>query len=290
MNVGFIGLGSMGFAIAQNLLKAGHTLTVYNRTASKAESLRQQGARVAQNPGEACGGDVVFTMLADDAALSAIFDDGKLLDRFGAGTIHVSMSTISLALAEKLTAMHREAGKAFVSAPVFGRPDAAAAAKLFIVAAGSTDLLEQCQPLFSIVGQKTFPIGEKPPQANVVKLCGNFMIGSVIESLGEAMALSRKAGIDPQQFLDVMTGSLFSAPVYKNYGAMIAKGQYEPAGFKLALGLKDIRLALAASDELRVPLPLGGLIRDHLISALAQGMENYDWAGFAAVITKNAGL
>ena len=293
MDIGFIGLGSMGFPMAQNLLKAGHTLTVYNRTASKGEPLRAQGARMAANPAEACSGDVVFTMVADDRALSEIWDGGKLLEGFGERTLHISSSTISIALAQTLEKAHRSAGKGFVSAPVFGRPDAAAAAKLFVIAAGDANAVRQCEPLFAVIGQKVFPMGETPHHANVVKICGNFLIASMMESLGEAMALSRKAGVSPEQFLDVMFGSLFPAPIYQIYGRQVIKSQQgEPAaaGFALPLGLKDIRLALAAADDLRVPMPLADLIRDHMLAAMAQGMESRDWSSFTAVIAKNAGL
>src|SRR5579872_5695542 len=283
----------MGFPIAQNLLKAGHTLTVYNRTASKAEPLCAQGASVAPTPAEACHGDVVFTMLADDRALLEVLDNGKLLQSFGPKTVHVSLSTISVALAQQLEKMHRDAGKGFVSAPVFGRPDAAAAAKLAIIVAGDAELAKLCEPLFSAIGQRTFHFGYTPHHANIVKICGNFLISSMLESLGEAMALSRKCGVDPLQFLDAMTSSIFPAPIYQNYGRMVAqnqRGEPAPAGFALPLGLKDVRLTLAVADDLNVPMPVACVVHDHMLTAMAQGMEKLDWSAFTAVIAKNAGL
>src|SRR5436305_8066954 len=254
MKVGFIGLGHMGTGMAASLLRAGHEVTVYNRTPGKAHGLVAQGARAAARVVDACRGDAVVTMLADDGALEgAVFGEQGVIGSLGRGPIHVSMSTISVALSERLTAAHAEAGQRFVAAPVFGRPEAAAAAKLFIVAAGAPEALEACRPLFEALGQKTFPIGDKPPSANLVKLSGNFLIGATIEALGEAMALVGKAGVDRRQYLDLLTSSLFTAPIYKTYGGLIVEQQFEPAGFAAPLGLKDIRLALAAAETLRVP-------------------------------------
>jgi 3-hydroxyisobutyrate dehydrogenase-like beta-hydroxyacid dehydrogenase len=291
MDVGFIGLGNMGSAMARNLLKAGHRLAVYNRTRAKAEMLAAEGARVVEHPGEACTGDAVITMLADDNAVESVtFGDGNVLASLGVNTVHVSMSTISVALSERLAQAHEKAGRAYVAAPVFGRPEAAAAAKLFIVAAGSAKAVARCQPLFEAMGQKTFNIGETPSAANLVKLSGNFLITSVIESLGEAFALTRKSGIEPHQFLDILTGSLFSAPIYKTYGGLIADQQYEPAGFKMSLGLKDNRLALAVADALSVPMPFASQIHDHMLAAVAQGYGDSDWSGLARLSARNAGL
>ena len=224
MNIGFIGLGHMGGAMARNLLKAGHHVILHNRTPSKAEALASEGARVAKSVGGACRNEAVVTMLADDEALAdAAFGDGKLIAELPRNAVHVSMSTISVALSDRLTEAHQAAGQAFVAAPVFGRPEAAAAAKLFIIAAGAEDAIGHAQPLFDAVGQRTFVIGEKPSQANVVKLSGNFLIASMIESLGEAFALIRKSGVDPHRYLEILTSTLFSAPVYKTYGGLIAR-------------------------------------------------------------------
>jgi 3-hydroxyisobutyrate dehydrogenase-like beta-hydroxyacid dehydrogenase len=291
MEVGFIGLGHMGLPIARNLLKSGHRLVVYNRTPSKAMALAAEGAQVAERPADACRGDVLVTMLPDDEAVEeVVFGSGNVLSVLGRETIHISMSTISVALSARLTEAHAKAGQSFVAAPVFGRPDVAAAAKLFIVAAGPPAAISRCQPLFDAIGQKTFAIGDQPQSASLVKLTGNFLIASVLECLGEAFALVRKSGIDAHQFRDILTGSLFAAPVYKTYGSIIADEKYEPAGFKMALGLKDIRLALAAADAKLVPMPVASLIRDHYLAALAQGEQDSDWSGLARLAARNAGL
>ena len=204
MKVGFIGLGQMGSGMAANLLKAGHEVTVFNRTTGKMKALLEQGALPAARVADACRGDAVITMLANDDVLeSVVFGVEGVISNLGKGAIHISMSTISVALSERLAAAHAEAGQRFVAAPVFGRPEAAAAAKLFIVAAGAPDAVDACLPLFDALGQKTFPFGNNPQAANLVKLSGNFLIASVIEALGEAMALVSKAGINRGQYLDL---------------------------------------------------------------------------------------
>jgi 3-hydroxyisobutyrate dehydrogenase-like beta-hydroxyacid dehydrogenase len=291
LNVGFIGLGQMGAAMARSLVKAGHQVTAYNRTHAKAEALAAEGARVAERIADACRSEILITMLADDAAVEALlFGDAGIGQSLGAGAIHVSMSTISVALSERLARMHREATQIYVAAPVFGRPEAAAAAKLFIVAGGPSQAIEKCQPLFDAMGQKTFIIGEKPSDANLVKLSGNFLIAATIESLGEAIALIRKSGIDAHHYVEILTGTLFSAPVYETYGAIIADEKYEPAGFKLALGFKDVRLAFAAAESLQVPMPIASLIRDRFISGLARGEGDSDWAALARLAARDSGL
>ncbi|MGO9271965.1 MAG: NAD(P)-dependent oxidoreductase [Terriglobia bacterium] len=288
MNLGFIGLGQMGLPMARNLLKDGHALTVYNRTRSRAEQLVPEGARVAGTPGETCRGDAVITMLADDHALQDVMPD--LAAKLGPATIHVSMSTISVAKSRRLAELHAQSNQGFVAAPVFGRPEAAAAQKLFVVAAGPRPLVERCQPLFDAVGQKTFVVSEDPPAANVIKLCGNFMIASILEILGEAVALARKSGVDAGSFLDVLTGTLFNAPVFKTYGAIIAQEKYEPAGFRAALGLKDARLVLEAADDAAVPMPVANLVHDRLLTLVAQGRQDLDWSALACLAAEQAGL
>jgi 3-hydroxyisobutyrate dehydrogenase-like beta-hydroxyacid dehydrogenase len=291
MDVGFIGLGRMGVAMAANLLEAGHRVTVYNRTPGKDRELIVKGARAAAEVAEACRSDVVMTMLADDKAIEAVVHGGRgMLASLPKGAIHVSSSTISTALSERLTADHGAAGQRFVAAPVFGRPDAAAAAKLFVVAAGATDAVQHAMPLFEAIGQKTFVVSETPKAANLVKLSGNFLIAAVIESLGEAMALVAKGGVDKRQYLDLLTSTLFGAPVYRTYGALIAEGKFEPAGFAAPLGQKDIRLVLAAAEELRVPLPLASLLRDRLLTLLAQGGDALDWSAISGLAAKDAGI
>jgi len=291
MKVGFIGLGHMGTGMAANLLRAGHEVTVYNRTPSRARALVEHGARAAAQVADACRGDAVITMLADDGAVEGVvFGENGVIEVLGKGAIHVSMSTISVALSERLAAAHADAGQCFVAAPVFGRPEAAAAGKLFIVTAGAPDVVEACQPLFEAMGQKTFPVGDEPKAANLVKLSGNFLIASVIEALGEALALVGKAGVDGHRYLDLLTSTLFTAPVYKSYGGLIAEGKFEPAGFAAALGEKDIRLTLAAAETLRVPMPLASLLRDRFLTLLAHGGEALDWSAIGQLAAKDAGL
>jgi 3-hydroxyisobutyrate dehydrogenase-like beta-hydroxyacid dehydrogenase len=290
MKAGFIGLGSMGLPMARNLLKAGHEVTVYNRTLERAESLRAEGANIARQAGDACRSDVLITMLADDPAMRAVVFGGQLIPELAAGAVHVSMSTISVALAQELAQAHTEAGSQFISAPVFGRPEAAEAAKLAIVAAGPARAIAKCQPLFDAMGNRTFVVGEEPSKANTVKLAGNFLILSVIESLGEAYALLRKSGVAPEQFLEIMTSTLFAAPVYKTYGNLIAKEQFLPAGFKLPLGLKDVSLLLAAAADARAPMPVASLVRDHILAAIARNGEDLDWSSFSRISAENAGL
>src|SRR2546425_5104234 len=237
MKVGFIGLGHMGAGMAANLLRAGHEVTVYNRTPSRARALVEQGAHGATRVADACRGDAVITMLADDGAVEGVvFGEDSVTQVLSKGAIHVSMSTISVALSERLAAAHANAGQGFVAAPVFGRPEAAAAGQLFIVVAGAPDVVDACQPLFVAMGQKTFPVGDEPKAANLVKLSGNFLSASVIEALGEAMALVGKAGVDRRRYLDLLTSTLFTAPVYKTYGGPISQGGVAPAGVAAAAG------------------------------------------------------
>ena len=292
MKVGFIGLGSMGSGMARNVMKAGHTLVAYNRTLSRAKELQRLGATVAKSAGEAAASaDVVITMLADDRAEEdVVFGSGNVLESLAAGKTHVCMSTISVALSRRLTEAHEKKSQGYVAAPVFGRPEAAAAAKLFVVAAGRAEIIESCQPIFDAVGQKTFIAGEQPSAANVVKLAGNFLLSAVIEGLAEALALARKSKLDPNQVLEIFTSTLFPAPVYRSYGGMIAAEKFEPAGFKLPLGMKDNRLVLAAAEEAGVPMPMASLIRDHFVAAMAQGLGEADWSAIAKISYRNAGL
>jgi 3-hydroxyisobutyrate dehydrogenase-like beta-hydroxyacid dehydrogenase len=292
MRVGFIGLGNMGMPMARNLIKAGHRLTVYNRTPDRAEELPASGASVAGSAAEAAGDAEVFiTMLADDLAVEQVmFAPGNAIRALRPGAVHVSMSTIGVALSRRLAGAHHETGHRYVAAPVFGRPEAAAAAKLYVVASGPPDQVERCRPLFEALGQKTFFVGPDSTAANVVKLAGNFMIQSVLESLAESFALVRKYGIQPEALLGVLTESLFDAPVYRTYGNLIAAGKFEPAGFRLPLGLKDNRLLLAAADEAVVPMPMANLIHDRFVAALAQGMGRLDWSAIARISYRSAGL
>jgi 3-hydroxyisobutyrate dehydrogenase-like beta-hydroxyacid dehydrogenase len=290
LRIGFIGLGNMGAAMAANLVKAGHDVTVYNRSRAKVDALVAEGARPADSIADACGGDVVITMLANDDAVEAVtFGDGGILASLGRGATHVSSSTISVPLSERMTAAHAEAGQQFVAAPVFGRPEAAQAAKLFVVAAGDRATLEAISGVLDAFSQRTFIVSEEPKAANLVKLSGNFLITSVIESLGEAMALIGKAGVDKHQYLDILTSTLFGAPIYKTYGELIAGERFEPAGFAATLGQKDIRLVLAAAEDLRVPMPVASLIRDRFLTLLARGGADLDWSAIGALPAWEAG-
>jgi 3-hydroxyisobutyrate dehydrogenase-like beta-hydroxyacid dehydrogenase len=291
MDIGFIGIGQMGRGMVRSLLRSGHHVTVYNRTRDKAASLEADGAKLAERPADACRADFVVTMLADDAAVEAVtFGETGILSALAPGAVHVGSSTISVACSERLAAAHEKAGRHYVAAPVFGRPEAAETGKLFVIAGGSAALIKRCQALFDAVGQRTFVVGERPSQANLVKLAGNFLFAATIESLGEAMALVRKGGIDSGRFLDLLTNSVFTAPVYRTYGGIIVSEKYEPAAFPVTLGLKDIRLALAAADAAAVPMPIASLIRDHFLEAVAQGHGDSDWASLARVVARNAGL
>ena len=291
MEIGFIGLGRMGSGMAANLQRAGHSLTVYNRSPGKDRDLVRAGARRADTIGDACRADVVFTMLSDDRALEAVaYDDAGILARLRAGAVHISSSTISVELAERLAADHADAGQRFIAAPVFGRPDAAAAARLAVVAAGAPDAIDEVMLLLKSIGQKVFIVSETPKIANLVKLSGNFLIASVIEALGEAMALISKAGVNKDQYLNILTSTLFDAPVYRTYGSLIASEKFEPAGFAAPLGYKDIRLALSAAEELSVPLPLASLLHDRLLRLLANGGEALDWSAIGGLAARDAGL
>ncbi len=291
MKIGFIGLGNMGSPMAGHLLKAGHEVIVYNRTAEKAEALVRQGARRAATVAQVCNAEVVLTMLSDDHALESVsFGDNNLLESLSEGSIHLSCSTISVALSDKLTLNHERREQHFVSAPVFGRPEAAAAAKLYVVAAGDPASADKCQPIFDAIGQRTFRFGGKPSSANLVKLSGNFLIMSVIESLSEALALVGKGGLDQREYLDFLTSTLFNAPVYKTYGTLAVEKKFQPAGFLAALGLKDIRLALQAAESLRVSLPIADLVRNRLLTLLANGGESLDWSAISQIAARDAGL
>lgn len=290
MQVGFIGLGSMGRAMASNLTKAGHSLAVWNRSPEAIKPLVEAGARAAGSAAELFACDAVITMLADDDAVRHVILGPGVLDTAGKGAVHVNMATISIALVDELVAAHKERGLAYVAAPVFGRPEAAEAAKLNILAAGDAAAIARVQPLFDAMGQKTWPLGPEPRCANAVKLAGNLMIAAAIEAMGEATALGLAHGVPSADLLDVLSNTLFASVVYKGYGAAIAARAYEPAGFKLRLGLKDVRLALQAGDGANVPLPFGSVLRDNLLAAVAQGNGDKDWSSLADVAHQRAGL
>ena len=277
--------------MARNLLRAGHELTVYNRTREKVEALTRDGARVADSPAEAArDAEAVFTILSDDhAVMDVVCGENGIASTLKKGAAHISSSTISVAFGQRLTEEHKSRGQAFVAANVFGRPEAAEKKQLIVVAAGENNTLERFRPLFDAIGRKTFVAGNEPWQANAIKLCGNFMIASMLEAFAEAFATMRKAKMDVHVFLDTMA-ELFGSPVYKNYGQIIADEKFEPAGFALKLGLKDVRLVLEAAEQFDAPMPFASVVRDHLISAIANGQEEMDWSSVAQVAARNAGL
>lgn len=290
MKLAFVGLGRMGSAMARNLLHAGHVVAVYNRTPEKSAALTSEGARIAASPAEACRNcDAVVTMLADDHAVEqVVFGEDGIAAGLGSG-VHISSSTISTAMARRLASTHTERGQGMLSAPVFGRPEAADAKKLLVVAAGAPEIVDRFRPVFDAIGRQTFIAGLEPWQANAVKLCGNFMIAAMLEAFAEAYATIRKAEVDPHLFLETMS-ALFASPVYTNYGRIMADEQFEPAGFALKLGLKDVRLVLETAQECESTMPMASLVRDHLLSAVAQGQAELDWSSLARIVARNSGL
>ena len=290
MKVGFIGLGRMGAGMAANLVKAGHDVTVFNRSRAKTDAVVALGAKAAATVAEACQGDAVMTMLANDEAVeSVVYDEGGVLASLAEGAIHISASTISVALSRRLSDSHASRRQRYLAAPVFGRPEAAAAGQLFVVVGGADDAIRDATPLFDAIGKQSFIMSETPSLANLVKLSGNFLGASVIEALGEAMALVGKAGINERQYLEFLTSTLFDAPIYKTYGSLIADGRFTPPGFAAPLGQKDIRLVLAAAEDLRVPMPVASLLRDRFLNLLAHGGDQLDWSAIGRLPAADAG-
>ena len=286
MEIGFIGLGAMGRGMAANLLKGGHPLRVWNRSPQPAHDLAAQGAYAAATPAEAAAVDILFTMLADDAATRAVLRDGGALAALKPGAVHVNMATVSVAFSREMTALHAEHGVGYIAAPVLGRVDVAAAGRLNIVAAGPDALIARVQPLFDLMGQKTWRFGERPEQASAVKLGANLSLACAIEAMGESSALAGAHGIPAADFLDLLSQTLFAgSPVYKGYGGMIAQERYGPAGFKLSLGLKDVGLANAAASEQGLRLRFGGVLRETLQEAVARGDGDLDLAALARMST-----
>jgi 3-hydroxyisobutyrate dehydrogenase-like beta-hydroxyacid dehydrogenase len=291
MNIAFLGAGRMGAAMARNLLRAGHSVTVYNRDRTRAEALLPDGARVGATPAEACTGcEAAISMLSDDRAVEeVVFGPGGAAGALSAGSAHISCSTVSTAIARKLAAEHSQRGQGFLSAPVFGRPETAESRKLVVVAAGPAELLERFRPVLDSMGRETVHVGTEAWQANAVKLCGNFMIASMMEAFAEAFATLRKAGVDLNAFQTAIN-SLFASPVYANYARIIAEEKFEPAAFPLPLGLKDVRLLLETSAECQAPMPFAGIIRDRLLASMARGQSDLDWTCMTRIAALEAGL
>lgn len=289
MDVGFIGLGAMGSGMAADLIKAGHKVRVWNRSRGPAEKLAKQGATVVERPEEAFQGEAAVTMLADDDAITAVILDQGVLAHARRNLVHVVMATISVGFAQRLEKIHADRNLAYVAAPVMGRPDVAAAGELNILAAGDAAHIRRVQPLLDAMGKATWVIGSTPHQANVAKLAANFMLASAIEAMAESIALARRHDVDPKKLIEIFTSTLFAAPAYKIYGPAILDGGFKP-GFRLALGLKDVRLALAAGEQVGAPLPFASVLRDNFVDAIAHGDADRDWAAVSNVALRRAGL
>jgi 3-hydroxyisobutyrate dehydrogenase len=278
MQIGFIGLGNMGRAIATNLIKGGHTVTVWNRSPQAAAPLHELGARVASEPGQACEADVVFSMLADDQAVTQVFLDGGLLPRMDKRAVHVNMATISVPAARQLADAHTAQGVGYVAAPVMGRPDSAAAAKLTLLVAGAADRVQPLAPLFELISHKTVMLGEAPYRANAMKLTVNFILASAVEALAEGAALAQAYDIGTDTLVDLITSTILPGPIYSGYGGLMAKARYEPAGFKARLALKDVLLAQEAARDVQAALPLSNVVAASLRGAVEQGRGDHDLA------------
>jgi len=290
MKIGFIGLGRMGGHVAANLLKAGHSVTVWNRSQGPVRELVAKGAIAATSPEDALQGDAVFSMLANDAVMREVGLAGALLDGAAKGLVHVNLATISVEFAKELQAAHKTRGLGYLSAPVFGRPEMAETGQLVAVVAGDADALAKMGSVFPAVTARVVPVGDEAEKANLFKICGNFMIASELEAIGEAFALLRKGGVDPALFHDVLAGRLFTGAVFKAYGLMVLNHQYEPAGFALTLGLKDVNLARSAASGLGVEMPIAELLKTHYDQAIAWGWQDKDWSAIGEVSAKKAGL
>ena len=290
MNIAFIGLGTMGLPMASNLLEAGYRVQAWNRSPEPASKLAQLGGTAAADPRAAAeDADVLISMLADDAATRSAVIGTQALSALKPGAIHINMATVSVALTTELADMHRRQGTRYIAAPVLGRVNVAEAGKLNILAAGDPAALATVQPLFDVLGQKTWNFGEHPERAAAAKLAVNFMIASAIGTMSEAVALVQGYGVDKAGFLNLVTSTAFAAPVYQGYGSAMAQERFEPAGFKLALGLKDVRLAMDAAEQANVPLPLASTLRDAHIESLAHGEGHLDWAALSRTSMRRAG-
>jgi 3-hydroxyisobutyrate dehydrogenase-like beta-hydroxyacid dehydrogenase len=296
MRIGFIGLGNMGEPMARNLIRAGHRLTIYNRTRQRAETLESEGARVADTPADAAAdAEVLITMLADDRAVRSVLlgagpEQTPAIDALAPEAIHMSASTIGIECSKELEREHRVRSQGYVATPVIGRAEAARDKALWVIAAGAEDAVERCRPLMEALSRGITIAGREPWKANLTKIGVNFMLATVLETFGEAYAMLEKSGLDPHAFLDVVNNGAFRSPVYANYGAMIADRKYEPAGFSLKLGLKDTELALEAAKTVQAPLPFASVLRDHYLQALAYGHGELDWSALAEVARQNAGV
>jgi 3-hydroxyisobutyrate dehydrogenase-like beta-hydroxyacid dehydrogenase len=292
LELGFVGLGNMGLPMAANLLASGHRLTVWNRTPARAEPLSGKGAVVAPRAADTVRrGGVLVSMVADDAALTELVaGDVALAERLGQGGIHISMSTVAPATTRELALVHRRVGSTLVAAPVFGRPDAAAAKRLWICVSGPAAAKATAQPVLQALGQGVFDFGEVTEAANVVKISGNFLIAAAMEAMGEAFALAEKNGVDRFALATMLGHTLFACPVYQGYGGAIANRRHSPPGFRLLLGLKDVEIVLRSAREVNAPMPTASLLRDRFVHALTMGRADLDWSALALGAREDAGL
>jgi 3-hydroxyisobutyrate dehydrogenase-like beta-hydroxyacid dehydrogenase len=290
MDVGFIGLGHMGAGIAANLVKAGHRVRVWNRSPGPVEALVRGGAERAASPADALTGEVAFSMLSQDEVIEEVLIASRALDAARRGLVHVNLSTVSVAFAQRMEAEHARRNLGYVAAPVLGRPDVAAKGELNVLCAGPAEAVGKVTPLLATFAARIWKFGDAAHRANVVKLCSNFALATVIETLGETGALAEAYGVAPGQLYEMMTSTLFAAPAYKVYAPIILESKFTPAAFKLPLGHKDVRLAIAAGEAAHTPLPLASLLRDHFVEAEAAGDGDKDWAALAAGAFRRAGL
>lgn len=290
MEVGFVGAGRMGLAMIRNLVAAGHSVRVFDVSETAVAQAVTAGATAAATAADAVRGDAVLSMLPNDRAMRAVFLESDVLARAPWSLVHVNMATASVACARELASAHAARGVAYVSAPVFGRPEMAARRELNVMAAGPSEAIDRVQPLFDAIGKKTWRLGDEPTSANVTKIAGNLIVACMIESLGEAAALARAHAIPPADLLGVVVGSLFDVPIVRTYADLVAGERFEPAGFDLRLGLKDTQLALAAGEAVHLPLPFASVLRDNYLDALAHGAETKDWSAITQVATRRAAL
>lgn len=290
MEVGFIGVGRMGKAMARNIMKAGHRVRAWDKSAAALAEIRKDGAEIANSARDAFGGDVVISMLPNDDAMRETFIDSGVLPKNGSATVHVNSATASVTFTEELSAFHAERGIPYVSATVFGRPEMAAERNLNILAAGDPKAIERAQPIFDAMGKKTWRLGDEPRNSNVAKVAGNLMVACILEAMGEAAALARAYKLPPTEVLEIVVNSVFHVPIYRIYAGLIGTGTYDPPGFDLMLGLKDAKLALEAGEDAHVPLPFASVLRDNYLDAIAHGDSGRDWSAIAKVAARRAGL
>lgn len=290
MEVGFIGVGRMGKAMARNIMKAGHKVRAWDKSPAALTEIRKDGAEIAPSAREAFGGDAVISMLPNDDAMRELFIDGDVLPKNGSATVHINTATASVTFTEELTAVHAQRRIPYISATVFGRPEMAAERNLNILAAGDPQAIEKVQPIFDAMGKKTWRLGEVPRSSNVAKVAGNLMVACILEAMGEAAALARAYKMSPVEVLDIVVNSVFHVPIYRIYAGLIGNATFEPPGFDLILGLKDAKLALEAGEDAHVPLPFASVLRDNYLDAIAHGDAGADWSAIAKVAARRAGL